>query len=88
MLPDLGEGFVEACLAFHKFSVETVVNKVLEDDLPPQLAEMDRKLARYRVNKGKVEKGNFKVGAAVKGDEDFAQVGGSKIQTCTCIVFS
>ena len=72
MLPDLGEGFVEACLAFHQFNVATVVNKVLEDDLPPQLAGMDRKLARYRVNQGKVERGDFKVGSAVKGDEEFA----------------
>ena len=50
MLPDLGEGFVEVCLAFHDFSVETVVNKILEDDLPPQLADMDRTTKRFRVN--------------------------------------
>ncbi|KAJ2160854.1 hypothetical protein GGF46_001911 [Coemansia sp. RSA 552] len=43
MIPDLGPGFVRACLAHYGGSAEAVVNALLEGSLPPELADMDRK---------------------------------------------
>ncbi|KAJ2711804.1 hypothetical protein H4R19_003072, partial [Coemansia spiralis] len=42
MIPGLGVGFVRACLAHYNNNTEAAVNALLEDDLPPSLAEMDR----------------------------------------------
>ncbi|KAJ1803338.1 hypothetical protein LPJ77_005302 [Coemansia sp. RSA 2523] len=42
MIPDLGDGFIRACLAHYAGSTESVVNALLENTLPPSLAEMDR----------------------------------------------
>ncbi|KAI8577844.1 hypothetical protein K450DRAFT_250340 [Umbelopsis ramanniana AG] len=46
LFPDLGAGFVEACLMHYGGNVEQVTNQLLEDSLPPNLATMDRTLAR------------------------------------------
>ena len=45
LLPDLGSGFVEACLEYFDHDPERVVNSLLEENLPPHLAELDRKTA-------------------------------------------
>ncbi|KAJ2082735.1 hypothetical protein H4R24_001331 [Coemansia sp. RSA 988] len=42
MIPNLGKGFVRACLSHYNNNAEAVVNALLEDDLPPSLAEIDR----------------------------------------------
>jgi hypothetical protein len=46
LFPDLGEGFVEACLKHFANDVEQVTNHLLEDTLPTELANMDRSLTR------------------------------------------
>ncbi|CAO3691459.1 unnamed protein product [Umbelopsis ramanniana] len=46
LFPDLGAGFVEACLEHYGGNVEQVTNQLLEDNLPPNLATMDRTLDR------------------------------------------
>lgn len=45
LFPDLGQGFIQACLLEYNDDVETVIMQLLEDNLPPKLAEMDRSLA-------------------------------------------
>jgi activating signal cointegrator complex subunit 2 len=47
ILPHLGDGFVEACLAAYDWNVETAVAQILNEDLPPQLAHMDHSKRRY-----------------------------------------
>ncbi|KAJ2798327.1 hypothetical protein H4R20_004861 [Coemansia guatemalensis] len=42
MIPNLGKGFVRACLSHYNNNAEAVVNALLEDNLPPSLAEIDR----------------------------------------------
>lgn len=42
LLPDLGGGFVEACLEYFDFDPEKVINAIFEDNLPPHLATMSR----------------------------------------------
>ncbi|KAJ2614292.1 hypothetical protein H4S08_001770 [Coemansia sp. RSA 1365] len=42
MIPNLGKGFVRACLSHYNNNTEAVVNALLEDNLPPSLAEIDR----------------------------------------------
>ncbi|KAI7886336.1 hypothetical protein K492DRAFT_233608 [Lichtheimia hyalospora FSU 10163] len=44
LFPDLGQGFIKACLLEYNDDVETVIMQLLEDNLPPKLAEMDRSL--------------------------------------------
>lgn len=46
LFPDLGEGFVLSCLEYFDFSPEQVINTLLEDNLPPHLASMDRKMVK------------------------------------------
>jgi len=55
--PDLGEGFVEACLAVMDYSVETVVSAVVEGvELPYPLDTLDRGMIKaYRNKRDKVE---------------------------------
>ena len=45
ILPDLGEGFIEAALEEYDFNSESVINALLEDNLTPNLRSMDRKKA-------------------------------------------
>ncbi|KAG1697707.1 Activating signal cointegrator 1 complex subunit 2 [Nymphon striatum] len=42
LLPDLGDGFVEACLDYYNYNPETVINCLLENNLPPVLQQLDR----------------------------------------------
>ncbi len=46
LLPDLGPGFVQKCLQYFDNNPETVINSILEDNLPPHLAELDRALPK------------------------------------------
>ncbi len=46
LLPDLGAGFVEACLTYFDYNPERVINSLLEENLPPHLIELDRQTAR------------------------------------------
>ncbi|XP_029112900.1 activating signal cointegrator 1 complex subunit 2 isoform X2 [Scleropages formosus] len=46
LLPDLGEGFLLACLQEYGYNSEVVINNILEDRLTSALAEMDRSLPR------------------------------------------
>ncbi|KAJ1770964.1 hypothetical protein IW140_004123 [Coemansia sp. RSA 1813] len=42
LLPDLGAGFICACLDHYNQNVEAVIGAILEDSLPSALADMDR----------------------------------------------
>ncbi|KAF9998714.1 hypothetical protein BGZ80_009736 [Entomortierella chlamydospora] len=46
LFPDLGDGFLEACLIAFKDNPEVVTMRLLEEDLPSDLATMDRSTAR------------------------------------------
>ncbi|XP_033115199.1 activating signal cointegrator 1 complex subunit 2-like [Anneissia japonica] len=46
LLPDLGDGFIEACLEEFNFDVSQVIDKILEEKLPASLNGLDHKMAR------------------------------------------
>ncbi|KAJ3580613.1 hypothetical protein NHX12_034311 [Muraenolepis orangiensis] len=46
LLPDLGEGFLLACLQEYNYSSELVINNILEDRLAPGLDTLDRAMPR------------------------------------------
>jgi hypothetical protein len=51
IFPELGEGFVEACLGFYKNSTEEVIEALLSNNLHPQLSAIDRSLKKMWVGK-------------------------------------
>ena len=50
LLPDLGDGFVKACLDYYNAQPEAVINSILEENLPPHLMDMDRKATLKQAN--------------------------------------
>lgn len=46
LLPDLGEGFILACLEEYSYNAEQVINNILEDKLVPSLDKLDRTMPR------------------------------------------
>ncbi|KAF6277639.1 activating signal cointegrator 1 complex subunit 2 [Rhinolophus ferrumequinum] len=46
LLPDLGEGFILACLEHYGYDPEQVINNILEERLAPALSQLDRSLHR------------------------------------------
>uniref|UniRef100_A0A3L7INR1 Activating signal cointegrator 1 complex subunit 2 n=1 Tax=Cricetulus griseus TaxID=10029 RepID=A0A3L7INR1_CRIGR len=50
LLPDLGEGFILACLEHYSYDSEQVINNILEDRLAPELSQLDRSLERKEEN--------------------------------------
>ncbi|XP_029017383.1 activating signal cointegrator 1 complex subunit 2 isoform X2 [Betta splendens] len=46
LLPDLGEGFLLACLQEYGYNSELVINNILEDRLAPSLDKLDRAMPR------------------------------------------
>ncbi|KAM6193496.1 activating signal cointegrator 1 complex subunit 2 isoform 1-T2 [Sarcoramphus papa] len=46
LLPDLGEGFILACLEEYGYNAEQVINNILEDKLVPYLDKLDRTMQR------------------------------------------
>uniref|UniRef100_A0A7N8X6W3 Activating signal cointegrator 1 complex subunit 2 n=1 Tax=Mastacembelus armatus TaxID=205130 RepID=A0A7N8X6W3_9TELE len=46
LLPDLGEGFLLACLQEYGYNSELVINNILEDRLTPSLDKLDRAMPR------------------------------------------
>lgn len=46
LLPDLGEGFLLACLQEYNYNSELVINNILENKLAPDLDKLDRTMAR------------------------------------------
>ncbi|XP_069353144.1 activating signal cointegrator 1 complex subunit 2 isoform X7 [Eulemur rufifrons] len=46
LLPDLGEGFILACLEHYCYDPEQVINNILEERLAPPLSQLDRSLDR------------------------------------------
>uniref|UniRef100_A0A3B4CKI6 CUE domain-containing protein n=2 Tax=Pygocentrus nattereri TaxID=42514 RepID=A0A3B4CKI6_PYGNA len=46
LLPDLGEGFLLACLEEYGYDSELVINNILEDKLAPELNKLDRAMPR------------------------------------------
>lgn len=47
LLPDLGDGFLLACLQEYNYNSEMVINNILEDRLSAALNELDRAMPRY-----------------------------------------
>lgn len=50
LLPDLGEGFLLACLQEYDYNSELVINNILEDRLAPNLEKLDRAMPRYSLD--------------------------------------
>uniref|UniRef100_A0A8C5ZTB1 Activating signal cointegrator 1 complex subunit 2 n=1 Tax=Marmota marmota marmota TaxID=9994 RepID=A0A8C5ZTB1_MARMA len=50
LLPDLGEGFILACLEHYSYDPEQVINNILEERLAPALSQLDRSLDRKEGN--------------------------------------
>lgn len=46
LLPDLGDGFLLACLQEYDYNSELVINNILEDRLAPNLDKLDRAMPR------------------------------------------
>ena len=46
VFPELGEGFIEACLEVYDNNVERVVQNILEETLTTELKKLDRKMQR------------------------------------------
>ncbi|XP_021573796.1 activating signal cointegrator 1 complex subunit 2 [Carlito syrichta] len=46
LLPDLGEGFILACLEHYHYDPEQVINNILEERLAPTLNQLDQNLDR------------------------------------------
>lgn len=46
LLPDLGDGFILACLEEYGYNSELFINNILEDNLSPSLDKLDRAMAR------------------------------------------
>lgn len=46
LLPDLGDGFLLACLQEYNYNTELVINNILEDRLAPNLDKLDRAMPR------------------------------------------
>uniref|UniRef100_A0A8C5TX85 Activating signal cointegrator 1 complex subunit 2 n=1 Tax=Malurus cyaneus samueli TaxID=2593467 RepID=A0A8C5TX85_9PASS len=44
LLPELGEGFILACLEEYGYDTEQVINNILEDKLVPYLDKLDRRM--------------------------------------------
>ena len=49
VFPDLGDGFVEACLKANHNNVEAVISQILEDSLTPSVASLDRRLKKLDI---------------------------------------
>ncbi|KAJ2744237.1 hypothetical protein GGI20_003136 [Coemansia sp. BCRC 34301] len=47
LIPELGSGFIRACLDYYGTSAEAVVAAIFEGNLPPSLAEMDRSASHW-----------------------------------------
>lgn len=52
LLPDLGEGFILACLEEYGYNAEQVINNILEDKLVPYLDKLDRTMQRWGTTSG------------------------------------
>lgn len=52
LLPDLGEGFILACLEHCGYDPEQVINDILEERLAPALRQLDRGLGRWGHREG------------------------------------
>jgi len=51
VVPDLGEGFVEACLDIYHGNVEQVIDAIFADNLHPALKSLDRRLQKVWIGK-------------------------------------
>lgn len=51
VVPDLGEGFVEACLDIYNGNVEQVIDALFADNLHPALKALDRRMQKVWIGK-------------------------------------
>ena len=51
VVPDLGEGFVKACLDIYRGNVEQVIDAIFADNLHPALKALDRSLQKVWIGK-------------------------------------
>jgi len=47
LFPDLGDGFIDQCLNEFNNNPETVIAKLLDNDLPANLKNLSRTMKRY-----------------------------------------
>jgi hypothetical protein len=52
IFPELGEGFIEACIAAYKGNMEELIDALLTNNLQPKLLVLDRSLQKVWIGKG------------------------------------
>ena len=52
---------MEACLKYFDHNPERVINSLLEENLPPHLAELDRKTARKKTDEAAAVQGTIHI---------------------------
>ncbi|KAJ2494627.1 hypothetical protein IWW47_004509, partial [Coemansia sp. RSA 2052] len=74
LIPDLGDGFIQACLEYYGGSAEAVVVAIFEGNLPPSLAEMDRSASHWvRPTSNAEDLSNVSSGTLVSSAEEPTQ---------------
>jgi len=77
LLPYLGEGFVERVLVEYQFKVDTVINALLENNLPPHLAELDQNMPREQI----ISRGPSPVMRSVFDEDEFDILSRDQVDT-------
>jgi len=79
LLPYLGEGFVERVLVEYQYKVDTAINALLENNLPPHLAELDQNMPKE--SNSRVSRGPSPVMRSVYDEDEFDVFTRDKVDT-------
>jgi len=79
LLPYLGEGFVERVLVEYQYKVDTAINALLENNLPPHLAELDQNMPKQ--SNSRVSRGPSPVMRSVYDEDEFDVFTRDKVDT-------
>lgn len=66
VFPDYGDVFIKECLEIYDYNVETVIMKILEDDLDSRLKDLDRNLAKASIKDSNIEEVKVQITAVFK----------------------
>jgi len=80
LLPYLGEGFVERVLVEYQYKVDTAINALLENNLPPHLAELDQNMPKES-KKRVASRGPSPVMRSVYDEDEFDVLTRDKVDT-------
>lgn len=68
LFSNLGDGFILSCLEHFDYSPEHLINCLLEDNLPSQLAKMDRKMPKMPVSATNIEVSKDSIAQSVNSE--------------------